>query len=114
MFKTFKIFKCSDASFCLNISMSLAVSSFKTSINSLKNTLLSVKISLGAYAYHLGSATDDNPLAVLASQNNGGSPRVVYTLLILQMCQKWRHFTKSVSNAVFQVFSFSFGYISLV
>jgi hypothetical protein len=40
-----------------------------------KSPLLSVKIFLGAHAYHLGSATDDNSLAVLANQICGGSPR---------------------------------------
>ncbi|RKJ60595.1 hypothetical protein D7Y06_23265 [Roseburia sp. 1XD42-69] len=33
--------------------------------------------------YHLGSAIDDNPLAVLASQYCGGSPRVSSEMYLL-------------------------------
>ncbi|MDE7432801.1 MAG: hypothetical protein K2N34_12925 [Lachnospiraceae bacterium] len=35
--------------------------------------------------YHLGSAIDDNPLAVLASQYCGGSPRVFSEMYLLHI-----------------------------
>ena len=72
-----------------------------------KSPLLSVKIFLGAYAYHLGSATDDNPLAVLASQNMQGLSEGLFIVYVINFVYLARfHITvTSLSSKVTSLFT---------